>query len=115
MADSQKIVDDYPAALAQLHSALAVPAELDCDQSGLHPVWSPRKSRHSRAGGNPDPCCYWVPACAGTTNPGFFGAPQGLPECLSPKAGLRQAFTSGWIGAYFTHTTWRSRKILQTA
>ncbi len=78
MADTRWIVDDFSAALAQLQSALAVPAEIDLIKAGSIQYFE---------------FCFelgWK-ACK------VVAAEQGLPDCLSPKACLRQAFTLGWI------------------
>lgn len=79
MANAQWIVDDFAAALAQLESALAEPAERDLIKAG-----SIQYFEFSFELG-------WK-ACK------MVSAEQGLPDCLSPKACLRQAFTLGWIG-----------------
>ena len=79
MANAQWIVDDFAAALAQLESALAEPAERD-----LIKACSIQYFEFSFELG-------WK-ACK------MVSAEQGLPDCLSPKACLRQAFTLGWIG-----------------
>lgn len=78
MANAQWIVDDFSAALAQLKSALVAPAELDLIKAG-----SIQYFEFSFELG-------WK-ACK------VVSAEQGLPDCLSPKACLRQAFTLGWI------------------
>lgn len=78
MADAQWIVDDFAAALAQLKSALAEPADRDLIKAG-----SIQYFEFSFELG-------WK-ACK------VMSAEQGLPDCLSPKACLRQAFTQGWI------------------
>jgi nucleotidyltransferase substrate binding protein (TIGR01987 family) len=78
MGDAQWIVDDFAAALAQLESALAEPAERDLIKAG-----SIQYFEFSFELG-------WK-ACK------VVSAEQGLPDCLSPKACLRQAFTPGWI------------------
>jgi nucleotidyltransferase substrate binding protein (TIGR01987 family) len=79
MANAQWIVDDFAAALAQLKSALAEPADRDLIKAG-----SIQYFEFSFELG-------WK-ACK------VVSAEQGLPDCLSPKACLRQAFTQGWIG-----------------
>ena len=79
MANAQWIVDDFAAALAQLESALAEPAERDLIKAG-----SIQYFEFSFELG-------WK-ACK------MVSAEQGLPDCLSPKVCLRQAFTLGWIG-----------------
>lgn len=78
MADSQWIVDDFTTALVQLRDALAEPAELDVIKAG---------------------CIQYFEFCfeLGWKACKVVSADQGLPDCLSPKACLRQAFTSGWI------------------
>lgn len=78
MADAQWIVDDFSAALAQLRSALAEPADLDLIKAG---------------------CIQYFEFCfeLGWKACKVASAEQGLPDCLSPKACLRQAFTLGWI------------------
>ena len=78
MTNSQWIVDDFAAALAQLDSALAETAERDIIKAG-----SIQYFEFSFELG-------WK-ACK------VVSAEQGLPDCLSPKACLRQAFTQGWI------------------
>lgn len=78
MADSQWIVDDYSAALAQLQNALAEPAERDLIKAGCIQYFEFSFELGWKA-------CKVV------------SAEQGLPDCLSPKACLRQAFTAGWI------------------
>lgn len=78
MIDAQWIVDDLSTALGQLHSALAEPAKLDLIKAGCIQYFE---------------FCFelaWK-ACK------VMSAEQGLPDCLSPKACLRQAFTQGWI------------------
>ena len=78
MGDVQWIVDDFSAALAQLRGALAEPAELDLIKAG---------------------CIQYFEFCfeLGWKACKVVSAEQGLPDCLSPKACLRQAFTLGWI------------------
>lgn len=78
MADSQWIVDDFSMALVQLRNALAEPAELDVIKAG---------------------CIKYFEFCfeLGWKACKMVSVDQGLPDCLSPKACLRQAFTSGWI------------------
>jgi nucleotidyltransferase substrate binding protein (TIGR01987 family) len=78
MGDAQWIVDDFSAALAQLRGALAEPAELDLIKAG---------------------CIQYFEFCfeLGWKACKVVSAEQGLPDCLSPKACLRQAFTLGWI------------------
>lgn len=78
MANAQWIVDDFAAALAPLKSALAEPADRDLIKAG-----SIQYFEFSFELG-------WK-ACK------VVSAEQGLPDCLSPKACLRQAFTQGWI------------------
>jgi nucleotidyltransferase substrate binding protein (TIGR01987 family) len=78
MADAQWVVDDFSAALAQLGDALAEPAKLDLIKAGCIKYFE-----FSFELG-------WK-ACK------VISAEQGLPDCLSPKACLRQAFTQGWI------------------
>lgn len=78
MAESKWIVDDFAAALRQLEVALAVPADRDLVKAGCIQYFE---------------FCFelaWK-ACK------LISAEQGLPDCLSPKACLRQAFTQGWI------------------
>ena len=78
MADAQWIVDDFAAALAQLKSALDEPAERDLIKAGSIQYFE---------------FCFelgWK-ACK------MMSSEQGLPDCLSPKACLRQAFTHGWV------------------
>lgn len=84
MADAKWIVDDFAAALEQLKSALAEPAERDLIKAG-----SIQYFEFSFELG-------WK-ACK------VVSADQGLPDCLSPKACLRQAFTQGWIA---NETVW---------
>lgn len=78
MGDAQWIVDDFSAALAQLRGALVEPAELDLIKAG---------------------CIQYFEFCfeLGWKACKVVSAEQGLPDCLSPKACLRQAFTLGWI------------------
>jgi nucleotidyltransferase substrate binding protein (TIGR01987 family) len=78
MGDAQWIVDDFSAALAQLRGALTEPAELDLIKAG---------------------CIQYFEFCfeLGWKACKVVSAEQGLPDCLSPKACLRQAFTLGWI------------------
>lgn len=78
MADAQWIVDDFSAARVQLRSALAEPANLDLIKAG---------------------CIQYFEFCfeLGWKACKVVSAEQGLPDCLSPKACLRQAFTQGWI------------------
>lgn len=78
MADAQWIVDDLSAALVQLREALAEPARLDLIKAGCIQYFEFSFELGWKA-------CKVV------------SAEQGLPECLSPKACLRQAFTQGWI------------------
>ena len=78
MADAQWIVEDLSAALAQLREALAEPARLDLIKAGCIQYFEFSFELGWKA-------CKVV------------SAEQGLPECLSPKACLRQAFTQGWI------------------
>ena len=78
MADAQWIVDDLSAALAQLREALAEPARLDLIKAGCIQYFEFSFELGWKA-------CKVV------------SAEQGLPDCLSPKACLRQAFTQGWI------------------
>lgn len=78
MADAQWIVEDFAAALAQLESALAEPADRDLIKAGSIQYFE---------------FCFelaWK-SCK------LVSAEQGLPDCLSPKACMRQAFTQGWI------------------
>ncbi len=78
MADAQWIVDDFATALAQLKSALDEPAERDLIKAGSIQYFE---------------FCFelgWK-ACK------VMSSEQGLPDCLSPKACLRQAFTHGWV------------------
>lgn len=78
MADAQWIVDDFAAALAQLKSALDEPAERDLIKAGSIQYFE---------------FCFelgWK-ACK------VMSSEQGLPDCLSPKGCLRQAFTHGWV------------------
>lgn len=78
MADAKWIVEDFSAALAQLDGALAEPANLDLIKAG---------------------CIQYFEFCfeLGWKACKVASADQGLPDCLSPKACLRQAFTLGWI------------------
>lgn len=78
MAEAQWIVDDFSAALAQLRDALAEPARLDLIKAGCIQYFEFSFELGWKA-------CKVV------------SAEQGLPDCLSPKACLRQAFTQGWI------------------
>jgi len=78
MANTQWIVDDFAAALTQLSGALAEPADRDLIKAG-----SIQYFEFSFELG-------WK-ACK------VVSTEQGLPDCLSPKACLRQAFTQGWI------------------
>ena len=78
MADAQWIVEDLFAALAQLREALAEPARLDLIKAGCIQYFEFSFELGWKA-------CKVV------------SAEQGLPDCLSPKACLRQAFTQGWI------------------
>lgn len=78
MADSAWIVDDFSAALAQLGDALAGPAASNLIKAGCIQYFE-----FSFELG-------WK-ACK------IVSADQGLTDCLSPKACLRQAFTQGWI------------------
>ena len=78
MANAQWIVDDFASALAQLKSALDEPAEREIIKAGSIPYFE-----FSFELG-------WK-ACKGVSSE------QGLPDCLSPKACPRQAFTLGWI------------------
>lgn len=78
MSDAQWIIDDFAAALAQLQEALAEPAKLDLIKAGCIQYFE-----FSFELG-------WM-ACK------VVSAQLGLPDCHSPKACLRQAFTQGWI------------------
>lgn len=78
MADAQWIVEDLSAALAQLREALAEPARLDLIKAGCIQYFEFSFELGWKA-------CKVV------------SEEQGLPDCLSPKACLRQAFTQGWI------------------
>jgi nucleotidyltransferase substrate binding protein (TIGR01987 family) len=78
MSDAQWIIDDFAAALAQLHSALSEPAKIDLIKAGCIQYFEFSFELGWKA-------CKVV------------SAEQGLPDCLSPKACLRQAFTQGWI------------------
>lgn len=78
MADVQWIVDDFSAALAQLRAALAEPARSNLIKAGCIKYFEFAFELGWKA-------CKVV------------SAEQGLPDCLSPKACLRQAFTQGWI------------------
>ena len=78
MAEAQWIVDDFSAALAQLRDALEEPARLDLIKAGCIQYFEFSFELGWKA-------CKVV------------SAEQGLPDCLSPKACLRQAFTQGWI------------------
>jgi nucleotidyltransferase substrate binding protein (TIGR01987 family) len=72
------IVADYESALTQLESALKVPADSDLIKAGciqyfefsFELAWKSIR---------------------------LVASSQGLPDCISPKACLRQAFTAGWI------------------
>lgn len=79
MTDAKWIVDDFAAALLRLEGALAEPASSDLIKAGAIQYFE---------------FCFelaWK-SCK------VVSADQGLPDCLSPKACLRQAFTLGWIG-----------------
>lgn len=78
MAETGWILDDYAAALTQLGHALAEPAATDLIKAGCIQYFE---------------FCFEIAwkACK------LLLAEQGLPECLSPKACLRQAYTQGWI------------------
>jgi nucleotidyltransferase substrate binding protein (TIGR01987 family) len=78
MSDVRWIVEDLAAALAQLQGALAEPAKLDLIKAGCIQYFEFSFELGWKA-------CKVV------------SAEQGLPDCLSPKACLRQAFTQGWI------------------
>ena len=78
MADAQWIVDDFSAALVQLREALTEPARLDLIKAGCIQYFGFSFELGWKA-------CKMV------------SAEQGMPDCLSPKACLRQAFTQGWI------------------
>jgi nucleotidyltransferase substrate binding protein (TIGR01987 family) len=78
MSDVRWIVEDFAAALAQLQSALAEPAKLDLVKAGCIQYFEFSFELGWKA-------CKVV------------SAEQGLPDCLSPKACLRQAFTQDWI------------------
>lgn len=78
MAETRWIVEDYAAALTRLGNALAEPAVTDLIKAGCIQYFE---------------FCFelaWK-ACK------LLLAEQGLPDCLSPKACLRQAYTQGWI------------------
>ena len=78
MSDVRWIVEDLAAALAQLQGALAEPAKLDLIKAGCIQYFEFGFELGWKA-------CKVV------------SSEQGLPDCLSPKACLRQAFTQGWI------------------
>ncbi len=78
MADARWIVDDFSAALAQLRDALNEPVHSNLIKAGC--------IQYFEFGFE----LGWK-ACK------IVSAEQGLPDCLSPKACLRQAFTQGWI------------------
>jgi nucleotidyltransferase substrate binding protein (TIGR01987 family) len=78
MADAKWIVDDFAAALGQLDHALAEPTDHDVVKAGCIQYFEFSFELAWKA-------CKVV------------SAEQGLPDCLSPKACLRQAFTQGWI------------------
>ncbi len=73
------ILADYETALTQLESALSVPANSDLIKAGciqyfeftFELAWKSIK---------------------------LVSLSQGLPDCVSPKACLKQAFSMGWIG-----------------
>lgn len=78
MAEIRWIVEDYAAALTRLGDALAEPAATDLIKAGCIQYFE---------------FCFelaWK-ACK------LLLAEQGLPDCLSPKACLRQAYTQDWI------------------
>jgi len=78
MADVRWIVADFSAALAQLREALAEPARLDLIKAGCIQYFEFSFELGWKA-------CKLV------------SSEQGLPDCHSPKACLRQAFSQGWI------------------
>lgn len=78
MANAQWIVDDFAAALSQLTRALVEPTDVDLIKAG--------SIQYFEFGFE----LGWK-ACK------VVSTEQGLPDCLSPKACLRQAFTLGWI------------------
>lgn len=78
MADANWIVEDLAVALSQLETALATPAENDLIRAG---------------------CIQYFEFSfeLGWKASKLVSAEQGLPDCLSPKACLRQAFAAGWV------------------
>ena len=72
------ILDDFEGAIGQLRSALLQPADSDLLKAG---------------------CIQYFEFCFELAWKSIKAASReaGLPECLSPKACLRQAFGSGWI------------------
>ena len=72
------ILADYEVALAQLEGALAVPADSDLIKAG---------------------CIQYFEFCFDLAwkSIKFVSSSQGLPDCASPKACLKQAFGAGWI------------------
>lgn len=78
MADATWILDDFAAAQSQLETALATPAERDLIKVGCIQYF---KFTFELG---------WK-ACK------LLSAEQGLPDCISPKACLRQAYAAGWI------------------
>ncbi|MEE9398125.1 MAG: HI0074 family nucleotidyltransferase substrate-binding subunit [Methylococcales bacterium] len=84
MNDSTWILEDYAAALEQLEVALAEPAQHDVVKAG---------------------CIQYFEFCFELAWKSIKVVinQTGLPECLSPKTCLRQAYTQGWITV---ETTW---------
>jgi len=72
------ILEDFSDALENLESALAEPAQLDLIKAG---------------------CIQYFEFCfeLAWKSIKVVSAQTGLPECLSPKACLRQAFAQGWL------------------
>lgn len=78
MADANWIVEDLATALSRLETALATPAENDLIKAGCIQYFEFTYELGWKA-------CKLV------------SAEQGLPDCLSPKACLRQAYAAGWV------------------
>lgn len=76
--DSATILDDYSKALGQLEGALSVTADSDLIRAG---------------------CIQYFEFCFELAWKSIrsVAAEQGLPDCMSPKACLKQAFTIGWV------------------
>lgn len=76
--DELWILEDFGKALSRLEDALAIPSENELVKAG---------------------CIQYFEFCfeLAWKSVKIVSSVQALPECLSPKACLKQAFTQGWI------------------